>query len=65
MARIREEVRMKFFKLVLFFIFALIVLGIFASELSDKNNTNLNDLNKVNTSEILSNLINNKTNVSL
>jgi len=56
---------MKFFKLVLFFIFALIVLGIFASELSDKNNTNLNDLNKVNTSEILPNLISNKTNVSL
>ena len=63
MAGVREEVGMKFFKLVLFFIFALIVLGIFASEVFDVNKTNLRDLNKTNASEILPSLIDNKTNV--
>jgi len=56
---------MKFFKLVLFFIFALIVLGLFANEPFDKNNTNLKNLNKTNISEILPSLIDNKTNMYL
>jgi len=41
------------------------VLGIFANKLFDINNTNLKDLNKTNTSEILPSLIDNKTDMYL
>jgi len=54
--------RVRLFKF-LCVIFVLVVLGIFASEVFDVNNTNLRDLNKTNASEILPSLIDNKTNV--